>query len=171
MKTTHWLIINSIILLVLLAMGIYSLSQKEKNVYLDTAEVFNGFKLQKELRTKLENVQSARQAILDSIQLRLTAISSSSDFDPQNPGEEFFSLRGLYQQRQKQFEEDNQRLSNEYDRQIWNQLNQYVKDYGKEHNYTIIFGANGQGNIMYASETRDITKELIDYINNKYERV
>ncbi len=171
MKTKHWLIVNSIFLLVILAIGVYSLNQKEKNVYLNTAEVFEAFSLQKELRTKLENVQSTRQAILDSMQLRLTAMTSSSDFDRQNPGEDFFSLREVYRIKQKQFEEDNLRQSREYDRQIWNQLNQYIKDYGKEHNYTMIFGANGQGNLMYASEARDVTNDLISYINKKYERI
>ena len=167
-----WLIIgNGIILLALLVLGLYNLAREEKQAYLDTAQVFDAFTLQKELRTQLENLQSKRQTRLDSMELRLKAMAGSSEFDRDRPGQEFISLSNLYTHQKKKFDEENLRLSREYDRQIWNQLNQYIEDFGEEKNYTMIFGANGQGNLMYAKDTKDITQELIDYINRKYERV
>lgn len=170
MKLKYWLIINSVFLVALLGIGVYSLQDKEQSVYLNTAEVFDAFSLQKELRTKMENAQSARKSIVDSLEIRLTAMTNTTNFDFQNPSKDFFSLREAYQQRKKQFEEDNQKQSQEYDRQIWNQLNQYIKDFGKENSYSMIFGANGQGNLMYAEDAKDISKELIEYINRKYAR-
>ncbi|MGB0178249.1 MAG: OmpH family outer membrane protein, partial [Owenweeksia sp.] len=112
-----------------------------------------------------------RKAILDSMELDLTTMARTTEFKPEKPGPEFISLRNLYSQKKQKFEEDNLRLSREYDKQIWNQLNQYIKDFGEERNYSMIFGANGQGSLMYAEDTKDITSELIDYINQKYERV
>jgi outer membrane protein len=171
MKSKYWPIINSVLLLCLLGIGLSSYTQKDKQVYIKTAEVFDAFSLQKELKTKLQNAQSARQAIVDSLELKLTAMASSQSFDYENPDDEFLSIRQVYQQKKQEFEESTQQQSQEYDRQIWNQLNQYITDFGKDNNYDMIFGANGQGNLMYASDARDITEELIDYINQKYERI
>jgi hypothetical protein len=33
----------------------------------------------------------------------------------------------------------------------------------------MIFGANGQGSLMYADEQTDITTPLLEYINDRYD--
>ena len=48
-------------------------------------------------------------------------------------------------------------------------LNQFLKRYGKEKNYDIIFIANNTGTIAYANEKYDITDEILKEINQQYE--
>jgi outer membrane protein len=40
-----------------------------------------------------------------------------------------------------------------------------VAKYGEENNYVYIFGSNESANIMYAKRGKDITLEVIEYIN------
>ncbi|WP_418501220.1 OmpH family outer membrane protein [Flagellimonas sp.] len=49
-----------------------------------------------------------------------------------------------------------------------NDVNDYIKEYGAEHGHKIIFGAMGSGNIMYAKEATDITKDVLEGLNNRY---
>ncbi|MBB6499352.1 Skp family chaperone for outer membrane proteins [Pedobacter cryoconitis] len=48
-------------------------------------------------------------------------------------------------------------------------LNQFLKQYGKEKNYDIIFIANNTGTIAYANDKYDITDEILKEINRQYE--
>jgi len=50
------------------------------------------------------------------------------------------------------------------------EINRFIKEYGKNNNYKIIFGANNSGNIVYADETMDITKEVLDGLNKNYKK-
>jgi outer membrane protein len=68
-------------------------------------------------------------------------------------------------------EEDNQVQTKKYDEEIITQLNQYVQDYGKEMGYAYIYGNNGEGSLMYADDARVITREMIEYVNNRYKGV
>ena len=51
------------------------------------------------------------------------------------------------------------------------EVNVFFKQYGEEHNYKIIFGANSTGNIIYANEAVDITDLAIDQLNSKYQGI
>lgn len=50
------------------------------------------------------------------------------------------------------------------------EINRFVKEYGKKNGYTIIFGATNSGNIVYADEVMDITKDVLEGLNKNYKR-
>ena len=50
-----------------------------------------------------------------------------------------------------------------------NDINDYVKEYGKKKGYDIIFGASGSGNVMYASEASDLTEDVLKGLNAEFE--
>ena len=52
---------------------------------------------------------------------------------------------------------------------VINDINDYVKEYGKKNKYKIIFGASGGGNIMYADEATDLTQKILDGLNAEFE--
>ena len=64
---------------------------------------------------------------------------------------------------------EQQELSSRYTADIWKRINHYVSDYGKTEGYDFIFGATGDGGLMYANDVNDITDEVILYLNKKYE--
>lgn len=51
---------------------------------------------------------------------------------------------------------------------VINDINDYIQQYGKDHGYKMIFGANGNGNIMYAEDGIDLTEKVIQGINKKF---
>jgi outer membrane protein len=55
-----------------------------------------------------------------------------------------------------------------YNEGIWKQINVYLKEYGTEHGYSFIYGANGNGSIMFADSTLEISKDVIPYLNKRY---
>ncbi|MBS9464318.1 OmpH family outer membrane protein [Flagellimonas sp. 389] len=70
-----------------------------------------------------------------------------------------------YQQTvQKQIQEEDQKMT----QTIVNDINSYVKNYGKNHGHHIIFGAQGNGNIMYAEEGTDLTDKVLIGLNEQY---
>jgi len=70
-----------------------------------------------------------------------------------------------YQQAiQKQIQEEDQKMT----QTVINDINDYVKEYGKKEGYRIIFGAKGSGNIMYAEEVSDLTQTILEGLNAQY---
>lgn len=63
----------------------------------------------------------------------------------------------------------NDYLRDQVSQQVWNRLNVYIKEYGLKNDFTYIFGTQGGGNVMYAKEALDVTEELLEYVNAKYE--
>lgn len=71
-----------------------------------------------------------------------------------------------YQQAiQKQIQEEDQKMT----QTVINDINDYVKDYGKKQGYRIILGASGTGNIMYAEDASDVTETILDGLNAAYQ--
>lgn len=71
-----------------------------------------------------------------------------------------------YQQAiQKQIQEEDKKAT----QTVINDINDYVKEYGKKKGYEIIFGASGSGNIMYADEGTDLTEKILEGLNNEFE--
>jgi outer membrane protein len=51
------------------------------------------------------------------------------------------------------------------------EINSFIAEYGRLNNYNYVFGNLGTGNIMYASESNDITHEIIEALNNQYQEL
>lgn len=142
-----------------------------KTGYINTSEVYNDFKLKKELQEKLDKVLLSRKSILDSLKLTVNLlenkIENSKKISQSDTGRYEF-LRSQYLLKEKQFQEDNEALAKKYSEQVWQQLNQYIQDYGKSNNYRFVFGTNGQGNLMYANDASNITEEVKEYVNRRF---
>jgi outer membrane protein len=146
----------------------YLRSKETKKIgYVTTLKVFEEFALKKELEQDYQKVQIARQTYLDSIKLNVQTLSVQESKDAIRE-EKINHLKKAYLLKEDQFDKENENLYSQYNEQIWNQLNQYVQDFGKEQGYDYLLGASGQGSIMYAKENEDVTKEVIEYVNNKY---
>jgi outer membrane protein len=52
--------------------------------------------------------------------------------------------------------------------EVLNQVNSYVKEYAKKHNYDIVYGTTMDGNILYGKEQYDITDDVLEYLNKQY---
>ena len=157
---------------------LYAFSEKEqKTAYIELGKIYGDFELKKELQSKLTNVQQARKTVLDSMRIQLEFFANTlNNVNPkadksktEQQVREFEIKKQQYYQMEKTFSEDNEKLSSEYEEQIWKQLNQYIKDYGKANDYEYIYGAGGSGSLMYAKESNDITEKVKEYVNERYQ--
>ncbi len=157
-----------ILSLALCGLLLYKQTSSSKKIgYITTLRVFEEFELKKELEGDYKKVQMVKQSYLDSIKLNVQTLSLNTNTDPDKE-KKIENYKRAYLLKEEQFNHENENLYQQYTEQIWKQLNQYVEDYGKENGYDYLLGASGQGNIMYASEKEDLTKQVIEYVNNKY---
>ncbi|MCD6065968.1 MAG: outer rane chaperone Skp (OmpH) [Bacteroidetes bacterium] len=145
---------------------------RDKQAYVDSGKLFAEFKMSKELQKQLETTQKKREGILDSLNRQMNEYSQYLQQNKNRAQQELNRL-GLMQEelsyKQQIFQEDQGKLVSEYNGKIWSQINEYMKQFGKEKNYKVILGANGQGSLMYADEQTDITGEVLNYINARYD--
>lgn len=53
-------------------------------------------------------------------------------------------------------------------KQVYEKVNQYLKKYGEDHGYKIIFAANETGNIVYGNDAIDLSEDVIEGLNKEY---
>jgi outer membrane protein len=51
---------------------------------------------------------------------------------------------------------------------VLNQINSFVEDYGREHGFDVILGTTAAGNVLYGTESVDITNDVLKALNNAY---
>lgn len=157
--------INIVIVAFVIFLGYSYFNSTKKIVFINTGDVFNAFKMSKEIDTEIKQVEEKKQGIIDSLASNLSKIQNgiikmeAKDFD---------FLKREFIVKRNQFSEDMAKLKQISMEKIWKQINQYISDYGKENKVDIILGANGQGSLMYANDKIDITKDVIEFVNNKY---
>jgi outer membrane protein len=164
------LLFFSLIIIITASYCIYDAITKPTYAYLDLDAVFTDFNLQKELTYKFEAFQNSKQNALDSLEGIAQAIYSEVQKNPSEDLKSKFNYsRENYLKFKQKFEQESNELTQQYDQQILNQMNEYIQDYGRLNKYTIIFGTNGNGTVMYADSSCNITPDVIKYINAKYD--
>lgn len=139
--------------------------------YVEVNSLYDSFAFKKELEAKLVTIKQTRKNILDSMQLQLRVLAGSLKSPNDKDRMLFEARKEEYFSKEKTFSEDNDALTQEYSSQVMKQLNQYVQDYGSEHGYTYILGADGNGSLMFADKSKNVTKEILEYLNQKYKGV
>jgi Skp family chaperone for outer membrane proteins len=141
-------------------------SQIPKTGYVDSEQLFEAFDGKQELEAKLDQASNQRKQTIDSVKLRIQSLTLGGIKEEQK--KEIYLLQQEYQQRNKEYQEFYSYQSTKYTESIWKQISQYTKEYGIENNYDYIHGIAGTGSLMYGKPEKDLTKEVIDYINQKY---
>jgi outer membrane protein len=135
----------------------------KKTAYIITGKLFSEFEGTKELKQQARKEQQKQSYILDSLRLNIEALEKNKV-----KGMTLDREKILYNKLLSEFSGNNEIQLQEFDEQIWKQLNQYIQDYGKTQDYKIIYGADGRGSIMYADSTMNITEQVLEYANQKY---
>jgi len=171
-----------ILVVIALGLGIYSVvnlpKEKEevammnKTGYVDIPVLFQEFEMKQELQGKLEKDLLSKKTVLDSLMFQLQTLNNELEHQEKPTQEDilkFQQLQSYYMQQKEITDNYTLDLTQKYDTQILTQMTQYVKDFGVENGYDYIFGASSDGSIMYAPEPNNVTKEVANYINKKYQ--
>jgi len=173
MKNKVWQIVNSILLLgVVLFLIISNLESKEKIVFVDNVKVFQEFNMTSELGNQNEAKFKPLIQVFDSLvkdiqglEAKLKAKKKLTEADRL----EYAKRQKIVVEKERELEQVKNYVKEDINNKVWERLNGYITEYGKENNISIILGAQGQGNIMYGKEPVDITQDFIQYANSKYE--
>ena len=162
-----------IIGLIVLSLWIYHICFRSKVGYVDIPKVFNGFEMKKEFQEKYKKTETLRKRVLDSLSFDLQLSAKKLKANEKDPTliNEFDLKREYFLKQKEQMQQDNTALSSQFDKQILEQMSQYVIDYGKKNNYDLILGADGNGTLMYAHDKMNISDEITIFINNKYKGI
>lgn len=174
LKAIIIIVITSVIVS-LTSVFVYHSSMKQKIGYIEIKKVFDGFQMKKELEDKFKQNTKVKERILDSLSFNLKLMSkqlneqqgSTKGVDKdlvyafEYKREEFLKLKN-------QYNDESSVLSRKYDAQILERLTQYVIEYGKNNGYKMIFGADGNGSLMYATDDYNVSSPVIEFINKKY---
>lgn len=157
-------IVAIVLALIAIVLSIFIYVSLPKTGFIHSHKVFDNYKGMKELEGKFKAEFDAKKASLDS----LTATIKVLQQDGSNPDALTKSVQ-LHQIKQAQLEQEYATKQSEYTDAIWKQINGHLTEYGKENGYDYIFGAIGNGSLMYSASSEDITDAVITYINGKYE--
>ncbi len=161
-----------------LALGlvVFFQSQRLRVALVDNSELIQSYQGTLDIQKFSTVSQQQDQFLLDSLQLHLkseyqlliAAEQSVSQAEFQQKKQAFLILKDRYNRITEQSHQaTTEREQQEYS-QISTQLNAYVLEYGKAQGYDYILGANGTGNIWYVGEAKDITDEVLQFVNDRY---
>lgn len=157
------------IVILFIAFGFISCSES-KDGFVQVSKLYNEFEMTKELTKKIESNTLVKSQILDSLKFNIKQIELKLN------AKQTEELLGEYELKKREFiykdkvfKEESQRLMQQYNAQSLQQINTYVEEYGKANGYDYIYGASGNGSLMYANDSKDLTDQVLIYVNKKYQ--
>ncbi len=148
-----------------------------KVAYVRTDEILNKYQGMAEARSAFQSKAGTWQSRVDTLKAELEvavknyeAVKVSLTNNKRSEREKNLQAQQeqLYRYTQavsKKAEAEDQKLTEG----VLTQINAFLEVYGKQHGYSIIFGANGGGNIVYGNEAKDLTNEVLIELNRSYE--
>ena len=167
----------AIIALAACVFSFFYFRSKSELVYVDVNKLLEGYKRTKAEREVFGKKASTLKANVDSLvsdwqqelktyeKERASLSKKELELKQQLLTNKQQQVSNYQQAIQKQIQEEDRKVT----QTVINDINDYVKDYGKKKGYNIIFGASGSGNIMYADEASDLTDEILEGLNKAYE--
>lgn len=152
---------------ILLVFGyiVYQSFFSDRIAFINNAKVFSDFQMTKELDEEVKVIELSKQHVLDSLYNEVRILNNGKlESDKNN----LDILKRNFTLKQNQFNDEIAKIKQSSLEKIWKQINQYISDYSKAEGYTLIFGANGQGGLMYADQKLEITDDVVVFINEKY---
>lgn len=161
----------------LTAIGLVYQSYKTPKLgFVKSKELFEGYLGTKEAKAKYSKNSGEMSANLDTLtqQFNKSLAEFNTNYSKLNSAEREEKKRLLAYQKQNldkynevvedKISEEDQKLT----QGVLNQVNTFITDYGKRHGYSMIYGTNLTGNIIYGNETHDLTNEVLKELNAQY---
>lgn len=155
----------------------YFNSTSSDQVYVDVNKLLEGYNRTKVVRADFEEKAKSLNANVDSLisgwqnELKLYEKERSKmskkelELKQQLLSSKQQQINNYQQAVQKQIQEEDKKAT----QTVINDINDYVKEYGKKHGYKLILGASGGGNIMYADDSTDLTEAILEGLNAEFE--
>jgi outer membrane protein len=167
-------------LMSVLALGLIltSCQESQRIAFVDNVKVFDEYQKKIDLEANIKTQQEAFKVKTDSLNqaYQMEAAPLQAKFSNLSPQQQqsnseilAFSqkwnrvnteVKAQEQKMQEQFEKDLKELDE--------MVEESVADYAKKNNISFVVGKNASGNLVYGTETADITETIIKELNDAY---
>lgn len=162
MKVKYTLVCIAISALVSAATYYIVGQQDQKGIaVIDAVKLFNSYNLKVELENEAKVKLSFYGKKIDSLTTLLQAADSKNIQDEK--------LISRYQNVKRALDREYEQSNQAINETVWIRLNPLIDEFGQKKGLHLIIGANGMGSVLYQDNVYDITQEVIEYINNRYE--
>ena len=120
-------------------------------------------KYDKELNRLGKNLQNAAAQFQDKLQKG----GFSSQAQAEGAQKALLSQQGQLEQKQSMYAQELASQQMEFNQALEDSINSFLSEYNKVHNYSMIL-SKGNGNIMMADKSMDITADVIEGLNKRY---
>ena len=167
----------AIIALIASVSSFFYLQSSSDLVFVDVNKLLEGYKRTKIVRAEFDKKAKTMKSNVDSLMSNWQKELQAYEKERVSFSKKELELKkellsnkqqqiGNYQQAvQKQLQEEDQKVT----QTVINDINDFVKEYGKKKGYKVIFGATGSGTIMYGEESSDLTDEVLEELNAEFE--
>lgn len=160
----------------LVAFSVWMYSTQRKVAYVDSNELMSNYKGMKDAKQEYEGKMKVWKANVDSLMMGWEKELKAYEKERRTMSKKEIKLKEeLLRNKQEQIgnyqkavQENAMKEEQMATQTVVNQVNDFLKEYGKEHSYDFIYGANASGNIVYANEGYDITQEVLEGLNKEY---
>jgi outer membrane protein len=178
-QTTSAIVLSVIISLALAIAAFLTMSYflTPRIAYINTGRLMVGFseanKIEKEVKVEDDKWQAQYKALSDSLQAQIDKMSKEYDAASAAKKKELQEMLAARNHQVNNFKQANLRKMDELRQKkmqtVFDKANVYLTEYGRKHNYSIIFGTVAGGSILFGDEKRfDITDEIIKGLNERY---
>lgn len=155
---------------------IYNVYKLPKIAYVKSSELVYGYLGMKDAQKKQLDGETKLKENLDSLKLifesevnKYNATYSTLSKIEQLRQKEDLSFR---ENALKQYSKSIQDKVNEQDQEltsgVLNQINAFIEEYAAKNDYDLVLGTTNSGNILFAKDYMDITKEVLIELNKNY---
>ena len=147
-----------------------------KIVYINTDTLLNNYQLAVELNEAFLKKQEDRRTELN---IKAKAIDQEgTEFQRKLQNNGFISeARAIEARDQENFRRLQQEMmdkasreQSELNKQLFDEITNFLKEYNKEKGFSIVLSTQLGGNVLYAEDGFDITKEIVDRLNANYKK-
>ncbi|WP_299223288.1 OmpH family outer membrane protein [uncultured Aquimarina sp.] len=167
----------AIIALVASVASFFYLQSSSDLVYVDVNKLLDGYKRTKIVKAEFDEKAKTMKSNVDSLladwqkelktyEKERSGLSKKElELKQQLLGNKQQQINNYQQAVQKQLQEEDKKVT----QTVINDINDFVKEYGKKNGYKVIFGATGSGTIMYGEESADLTDKVLEELNAEFE--
>ena len=152
--------------------------QQDKIGYVDNVKLMDGYQekidVENKFKAKAEAMAKKRDSISQAFQLEYQTLQTKAQSWSQKKQQEEL---GLLQQKSQflgqQIQQEEQQLQLEGQTEmdsVVSKVKKQIQAFGETNGYTYILGGGEGGSVLYGTETKDLTAEVLKILNDTYKK-
>lgn len=160
---------------VVLAIFLFSCNQT-KIAYVDVEQVMNDYKERQELEAEFKSRQEKMAKKLDSMQIAFQGkVQEYYKSAKRMSANKRKQVEQSLQQEQQVLQTKGQKMAQEFQKEsgeksdaLTKKVDSFITDYAKKNKLNLVIGTQGKGAVMYGDDNLNISKQILEILNNNY---